>query len=113
MKHSGRESVALIASWLLLFQLFAPRAFTGNDLTLICGEQGVQEVSFDGEGNPVELPKLNKHCKLCVLSLAVLTDETSISQDHANALGSTLLEKRFLLSPTAKGYASRAPPTFS
>ncbi|MDG1287742.1 MAG: hypothetical protein P8P30_09310 [Rickettsiales bacterium] len=113
MRRHTKESFTLLASWLILFQLFAPLAYAGQELTLICGEQGVQEVSFDADGNPVELPSLNKHCELCVLSFAVLADELSLSQTHAAIYTSAPLEQRFLLSPNPKGFTSRAPPTLS
>ncbi|GEM_PF-5739475 len=113
MHSSARQSITLIASWLILFQLFAPLTFTGDDLTLICGEQGVQEVRFDAQGNPIESNLLNEHCELCILSLAVLADELSVSAQNTPHFADSLKHKTLLLSHQSQGFASRAPPTFS
>jgi hypothetical protein len=108
------SNLALIAVWLILFQLFAPFAYAGQDVTFICSERGVEEIRYDSEGNAIPLLLKSTHCELCITGDSPDTALPSQqSLDVPSKIVSPLLnsfndlrisDPRFSLLP------SRAPP---
>ena len=112
MRADKRANIALIAAWLILFQLFAPLAFAGTDYTLLCSDRGVERISYDDQGNAIPLPTEAEHCELCFLSHddSLISPTQAVAFSHKKSDNPLRSQISYLKTQTVRLYHSRAPP---